>query len=148
MFRHAANHEAGLAWDNAVHGKKKRMDFRLVPHAVFTWPEIASVGLTEQQALAELDRGDILTGHASYVEVARGKAMMEKEAFAKAVVHAESGRILGYHIIGAQASILIQEVVNAKAIDADLWSLAEGMHIHPALPEVVLQAFANLRPVA
>lgn len=148
MFRHAANHEASLAWENAVHGKKERMDFRLVPHAVFSWPEIASVGLTEQEALAELNRGEVLVGHAFFSEVARGKAMMEKEAFAKAVVQAKSGRILGYHIVGPMASLLIQEVVNAMANEGDLWSMARGMHIHPALSEVVLQAFANLRPVA
>ncbi len=147
MFRHAANHEASLAWDNAVHGKKERMDFRLVPHAVFSWPEIASVGLTEQEALAELDSREILVGHAFYSEVARGTAMMEKEGFAKAVVQAESGRILGYHIIGPHASILIQEVVNAMANEGELWSVARGMHIHPALPEVVLRAFGNLRAV-
>jgi len=146
MFRHAANREAELVFDNAVHGKKERMDFRTVPHAVFSWPEIASVGLNEKEALAESDGRELLVGHAAYSEVARGQAMMEEEGFAKAIVHGKSGRILGYHIIGPHASILIQEVVNAMANGADLWSLAEGMHIHPALPEVVLQAFANLRP--
>jgi len=146
MFRHAANREAQLVWDNAVHGKKERMEFRFVPHAVFSWPEIASVGLTENEALAEQGGGEILVGHAAYSEVARGQATMENEGFAKAVVQGKSGRILGYHIIGPHASILIQEVVNAMANGDDLWSLAEGMHIHPALPEVVLQALANLRP--
>jgi mycothione reductase len=144
MFRHAANHEAHLVWDNAVHGKKERMDFRRVPHAVFSWPEIASIGLTEEQAVEEIGRKDVLVGHASYADVARGQAMMEKEGFIKTLVHRENGVILGCHIIGPQASILIQEVVNAMSMDADLWSMAKGMRIHPALPEVVLQAFSNL----
>lgn len=148
MFRHAANFEVDLVWDNAVHGEKEPMNFSLVPHAVFSWPEIASVGLTEQQAIAEAGEREILVGQAFYSEVARGKAMMEMESFAKAVVAAESGKILGFHLIGPQASILIQEVVNAMAIDADLWSLARGMHIHPALSEVILKTLGNLRPVA
>ena len=148
MFRHAANHEAELVWHNAVHGKKSRMNFLTVPHAVFSWPEIASVGLTEAQAVHAIGKKDILVGKARYSDVARGEAMMETEAFTKAVVHRKSGKVLGYHIIGPQASVLIQEVVNAMSADGNLWSLAKGMHIHPALSEVVLKAFAKLREPA
>jgi len=64
------------------------------------------------------------------------------------VVHRKTGKILGYHIIGPQASILIQEVVNAMAADGNLWSVARGMHIHPALPEVVLKAFGVLHKLS
>jgi mycothione reductase len=144
MFRHAANHEAELAWHNAVHGKKSRMNYLTVPHAVFTRPEIASVGLTEEQAVKLMGKQDVLVGRAMYTDVARGEAMMETEGFAKAVVHRKSGKVLGYHIIGPQASVLIQEVVNAMAGDGNLWSAARGIHIHPALSEVVLKAFAKL----
>ena len=145
MFRHAANHEAELVWHNAVHGKKSRMNYLTVPHAVFSYPEIASVGLTEGQAIKLMGRQEVLVGRAGYADVARGEAMMETEAFTKAVVHRKSGKILGYHIIGPQASVLIQEVVNAMAADGNLWSVARGMHIHPALPEVVLKAFGKLQ---
>lgn len=145
MFRHAANHEAGLVWHNAVHGKKSRINYLTVPHAVFTCPEIASVGLTEEQAAKVMGKQDILVGKAMYTDVARGEAMLESEGFTKAVVHRKSGKILGYHIIGPQASILIQEVVNAMAADGNVWTVARGMHIHPALPEVVLKAFGKLR---
>jgi dihydrolipoamide dehydrogenase len=62
-------------------------------------------------------------------------------------VHRKTGKIVGYHIIGPQASILIQEVVNAMAADGNLWSVAKGIHIHPALSEVVLKAFGNLQEV-
>jgi dihydrolipoamide dehydrogenase len=145
MFRHAANHESELAWHNAVHGKKSRMNYLTVPHAVFSYPEIASVGLTETQAVKAMGKQDILVGKANYSDVARGEAMLEKEAFTKAVVRRKSGKILGYHIIGPHASILIQEVVNAMSGDGNLWTVAKGMHIHPALPEVVLKAFGKLR---
>lgn len=145
MFRHAANHEAELVWHNAVHGKKSRMNYLTVPHAVFSYPEIASVGLREEQAVKLIGKQNILVGKAMYTDVARGEAMMENEAFTKAVVHRKTGKILGYHIIGPQASILIQEVVNAMAADGNIWTVAKGMHIHPALSEVVLKAFGKLR---
>jgi len=144
MFRHSANHEAELVWHNAIHGKKSRMNYLTVPHAVFSYPEIASVGLTDEQAIKLMGKHEVLVGRAMYADVARGEAMMETEGFTKAVVHRKSGKILGYHIIGPQASVLIQEVVNAMAADGNLWSVAKGMHIHPALSEVVLKAFARL----
>ncbi len=145
MFRHAANHEAELAWDNAMHGKKSKMNYLAVPHAVFTWPEIASVGLTEEQAAKLMGKHEILVGKALYTDTARGEAMMETGCFAKAVIHRKNGKILGYHIIGPQASVLIQEVVNVMAAEGSLWSVAGGMHIHPALSEVVVKTFAKLR---
>ncbi len=145
MFRHAANQEAELVWHNAVHGKKSRLNYLTVPHAVFSWPEIASVGLTEEQAVKIMGKQDLLVGKGMYSEVARGDAMMETEAFAKAIVHRKNGKIVGYHIIGPQASVLIQEVVNAMAADGNLWSLAKGIHIHPALSEVVLKPFGKLK---
>ncbi len=147
MFRHAANHEAELVWHNAIHGKKSRMNYLTVPHAVFSWPEIASVGMTEEQAVKIMGKQDLLVGKAIYNEVARGDAMMETESFAKAIVHRKTGKIVGYHIIGPQASVLIQEVVNAMAGDGNLWSVARGIHIHPALSEVVLKPFGKLKEV-
>jgi len=144
MFRHSANHEAELVWHNAIHGKKSRMNYLTVPHAVFSWPEIASVGLTEEEAVKLMGKHEVLVGKAMYTDVARGEAMIETEGFTKAVVHRKTGKILGYHIIGPQASILLQEVVNAMAADGNIWSVAKGMHIHPALSEVVLKAFGKL----
>jgi dihydrolipoamide dehydrogenase len=102
-----------------VHGKIENQ----LPHCAarrFTCPEIASVGLTEEQAAKVMGKQDILVGKAMYTDVARGEAMLESEGFTKAVVHRKSGKILGYHIIGPQASILIQEVVNAMASDGTL----------------------------
>jgi dihydrolipoamide dehydrogenase len=147
MFRHTANHEAELVWHNAVHGKKSRMNYLTVPHAVFSYPEIASVGLSEAEAVKLMGKQEVLVGKAMYTDVARGEAMMETEGFTKAIVHRKTGKVLGYHIIGPQASILIQEVVNAMAADGNIWTVAKGIHIHPALSEVVLKAFGKLEPV-
>lgn len=144
MFRHVANREATIVWHNAAHKEKVKMDYRAAPHAVFTYPEIASVGLTEEEARKQHDLRDLLVGTAKYSETARGEAMMDEESFAKAIVIKDSGKILGFHIIGPYASILIQEVITAMANDLDMWSLAKAMHIHPALPEVILSTLGNL----
>lgn len=143
MFKHVANEEALLAWQNAVHDHKKPMDYTVIPYAVFSYPPIASVGLTEEQAK---QHHEILVGVAKYSDVAKGEAMAETEGFAKAIVEKNQGTILGFHIIGPYASILIQEVVNAMALGGKIGFLGQGMHIHPALPELVLRTFGNLRP--
>jgi mycothione reductase len=146
MFRHVANREASLLWDNAGHDKRIAMDYRFAPHAVFSYPEIASVGLTEEQARQQFHLNELLVGKARYSEVARGEAMMEEESFAKAIVKRD-GKILGFHIIGPYASILIQEVITSMANDLDIWSIGKAMHIHPALTEVIVATFGNLQEV-
>ncbi len=144
MFRHAANREAVLVWGNAFHNSRETLDYLTVPHAVFTSPEIASVGLTEEEARRRYHIHDLLVGRAKYSDVARGEAMMEEDGFCKAIVKKDGGRILGFHIIGPYASILIQEVIVAMANDLKIWALNKGMHIHPAMPEVIMATFANL----
>jgi dihydrolipoamide dehydrogenase len=142
MFKHVANREAYVAWHNAVSDQKMPMDYRAVPRAVFSHPQIASVGLTQEQAARH---HDVLVGTARYANVAKGEAMMEEHGFAKAIADAASGRILGFHIIGPHAAILVQEVVNAMAAGGTVDALFQGMHIHPALSEIVPRTFANLR---
>jgi pyruvate/2-oxoglutarate dehydrogenase complex dihydrolipoamide dehydrogenase (E3) component len=76
-----------------------------------------------------------------------GGAMGEPEGFVKVIVEQETGKILGGHIIGAEASILIQEIVNAMVTENRSFApIMRAMHIHPALAEVVQNAFGNLRP--
>ncbi len=142
MFTHAGDREAEIAWHNATHESDKvRMDFSLVPHAVYTYPQVASVGLTEAMARK---RHDILVGKAQYSDTVKGEAIMEEAGFAKAVVEKGSGKILGFHIIGPEASILIQEVVNAVAKGQDVKSITESMHIFPALSELITETLGNL----
>ncbi|MCW4025789.1 MAG: dihydrolipoyl dehydrogenase [Candidatus Bathyarchaeota archaeon] len=146
MFKHAANYEAGLAWHNANHDHKAKMDYFAVPHAVFTHPQIASVGLKEQQAKDQ--KYSILVGVAQYKDTAMGAAMGEPEGFVKVIVERETGKILGAHIIGPEASMLIQEIINAMVTGSgDFGPIARAMHIHPALPEVIQNAFGALKPV-
>ena len=98
--------------------------------------------MTEAQA-AKQHR--LLIGYAHYSDVAKGEAMMEFDGFAKAVVDADDRRILGFHIIGPHAPILIQEVINVMAGKGTVSQVFLGMHIHPALPELVVRTLANLR---
>jgi mycothione reductase len=141
MFRHVANRESIIAWHNSNHDHRVEMDYRAIPHAVFSYPQIASVGLTEAQAREDFD---ILVGRASYTDVAKGEAMMEEDGFAKAIVDGETGRILGFHIVGPYAPILIQEVTTAMANDVQVGWIDRGMHIHPALPELIVTALRHL----
>jgi dihydrolipoamide dehydrogenase len=144
MFKHVANEEAVIAWRNAFHEKKKKMDYHAIPYAIFTYPEIAAVGLTEVEAKKH---HQILVGKAHYADVAKGDAMMEYDGFTKAIVEKQTGKILGFHIIGPYAPILIQEVINVMALDGNIAFLAHGMHIHPALPELILKTLGNLKEV-
>ncbi|HUT16737.1 MAG TPA: FAD-dependent oxidoreductase, partial [Acidobacteriota bacterium] len=145
MFKHVANYEAGIAWHNAIHGHKVKMDYSAAPHAVFTHPQVASVGLKEAEAKQQGHK--ILVGKAFYRDTAMGGAMGEPEGFVKVIVERDTGKILGGHIIGAEASILIQEIVNAMVTENRSFApIVRAMHIHPAMPEVVQNAFGNLRP--
>ncbi len=143
MFKHVANYEAGVAWHNAMHDHKIPMDYSIAPHAVFTHPQVASVGLKEAESVAL--GHDTLVGVANYRDTAMGGAMGEPEGFVKVVVQNNTGRILGAHLIGPEASSLIQEITNAMSTgDKTYTPIARGMHIHPALSEVVQNAFGNL----
>lgn len=144
MFKHVANEEAGVAWRNAFHEKKTKMDYQVIPYAVFTYPEIAAVGLTEAEAKKQ---HQVLVGTTRYSEVAKGGAMMEENGFAKAIVEKQTRKIIGFHIIGPYAPMLIQEVINAMALGGNIAFISQGMHIHPALPELVLRTFGNLREI-
>ncbi len=141
MFTHAGDKEAELAWHNATHRKKIKMDFENVPHAVFTNPQIASVGLTEARARKD---HEILVGRAKYSDTVMGEAMDEREGFAKAIVEKGTERILGFHIIGPQAAMLIQEVVNAVINRKDVKSISDCMHIFPALSNLIPETLDNL----
>jgi mycothione reductase len=141
MFTHVANREAMLAAHNAIHGNELKMDYSATPHAVYSHPQIASVGLTEEAARKTYK---VLVGRARYSDVAKGEAMMEENSFAKAIVEADTGKILGFHIIGPYAPMLIQEVINVMASGGDIDQIQDSLHIHPALSELILMTLSNL----
>jgi len=141
MFTHAGDKESGIAWHNANHDDKRKMNFNTVPHAVYTHPQIASIGLTEEQARKD---HEVLVGKARYLDGAQGKAMMDVNGFAKVIVDKDTRLILGFHIVGPEASILIQEVINAVADERPMESITNAMHIFPALSEIITETLNNL----
>jgi len=134
MFTHMANRESAIVAQNAFHDTKLKVDYTATPHAVYSHPQIASVGLSEENARKD---HDIIVGRTKYFDVAKGEAMMEKEGFAKAIVEKSSDSILGFHIIGPYAPVLIQEVVNAITSGGHVEEINQGIHIHPALSELI-----------
>ena len=141
MFRHMANREAEIVAQNAFYGTNIKVDYSAVPHAVYSHPQVASVGMTEVQAR---EGHDVLIGRMKYFDIAKGEAMMVKEGFAKVIVEKETNRILGFHIIGPYAPELIQEVVNAMTSGGGMEELEQGIHIHPALSELVQYTISSL----
>ncbi|HDR73612.1 MAG TPA: dihydrolipoyl dehydrogenase [Methanoculleus sp.] len=140
MFRHAANREARLAWHNATRADKIAMDYRAVPHAVFCYPPVASVGLSEEEARQSRA---IRVGRAAYLDTAKGIAMAEETGMASLIVDAATDEVLGFHIVGPGAPEIIQEVVNVIA-RRGTWHELETLHIHPALSEVVQRTVEHL----
>jgi dihydrolipoamide dehydrogenase len=145
LFKHVANEEASVVYYNAVLNRKVPIDYHAVPHAVFTDPEIASVGLKEREALEKFGSDRILIGLERYENTAKGEAMAVKDYFVKVIAERDSLRILGAHIIGPEASVLIQEIINLMYThEQSAQPLLQAMHIHPALSEVVQRAFQSL----
>ncbi len=145
LFKHKANYEASIVFRNAVLGKAQSVNYTAVPHAVFSDPEIASVGLLEEEAQQKFGSDKILIGYFRYEDTAKGLAMGVRGYFVKVIIEKETMRLLGAHIVGPQSSILIQECVNLLSTDAPtIFEITRAMHIHPALPEVVQKAFNNL----
>ncbi len=145
LFKHAANHESTVVYYNALHNQRTKVDYHAVPHAVFTYPEIASVGLKQKEAVEQYGEDRILIGFKRYQDTAKGEAMDVKDYFVKVILERESLRILGAHIIGPYASVLIQEVINLMYTpDQSAKPMFDAMHIHPALSEVVQRAFDSL----
>jgi dihydrolipoamide dehydrogenase len=147
-FKHVANYEALVVYYNAVLKRRMKVDYHAIPHAVFTYPEVAGVGLREKEAIEKYGEDKLLICFHRYQDTAKGEAMSLKDYFVKAIIEKDTMKILGSHIIGPYASVLIQEIINLMYTpDQSSDPIASGMHIHPALSEVVERAFQSLMPV-
>lgn len=143
LYRHTANYESNIVFKNALQSEKIVIDEHAVPHAVFTYPQIGSVGLLESEAKKN---HQISVGIGKYSDTAKGYSMAEEDGFVKVIVDAKTNKILGAHIIGPEASVLVQQIVYLmNAGDEDYSPLVRAQTIHPALSEVIIQAFGNLR---
>jgi mycothione reductase len=139
MFRHSANLEADYISFNLINKKRVPVDYFPMPHAVFTNPQIAGVGLTEQEAK------NYVIGRYGYKDTGMGEALAEKNGFVKLIVDKKTKRILGCHILGPHASVLLHEVLMAMKCGKDgLKLLRNVVHVHPALNEVVQRAASDV----
>ena len=121
----------------------REVDYRVVPHVVFTDPALASVGLTEAQAR---DLGhEVKIGTSRFADSGRAKALAQTEGMVKIILDAENDEILGAHILGAHADILIHEVVVAMYDHGKVDSISKSIHVHPTLSEIVKSAAKNAK---
>jgi dihydrolipoamide dehydrogenase len=142
MFKHSGDKEAEYVVANAVDGEREPVEYPGMAHAVFGSPEVGSLGETESEADGECEVGTF-----AYDDTALGSVVGADGDFAKAIV-APDGEVLGFHAVGPHASVLVHEVATAVAAGADAERIAETIHVHPALSEVVQGAFRDVRDVA
>jgi pyruvate/2-oxoglutarate dehydrogenase complex dihydrolipoamide dehydrogenase (E3) component len=138
LYTYVAGEQGKTAVTNAVGGKRTELNYEVLPRATFCDPEVASVGLTEKQAQA---RGrQVKIGKFEYANLTRPIEANETDGFIKVVADAESGRILGGHIVGAEASSLIHEVALAMAGGVMASEVGNMLHSYPTLSEGVRYA--------
>ena len=148
QLKHVANHEARVVAHNLAHPEAlQSFDHRFVPSAVFTSPQIASVGVVERDLVAA-GRPYVVKVQ-RYGDTAYGWAMEDTEGFCKLLADPHTGRLLGAHILGPDASTLIQPAIQAMSLGQTVGEVARGQYwIHPALSEVLENALLGLELTA
>ncbi len=137
MLAHVASREGIVAVEN-ISGKEVLMDYKVVPNCVFSMPEVASVGLTEEEARKENDNIKV----SKFPFMANGKAlgMGETEGMVKIIAEADTSELLGVHILGVHASDLIAEGALALSMEATAEEIVNTIHAHPTLAETIAEA--------
>ncbi|MGC8666560.1 MAG: dihydrolipoyl dehydrogenase [Chthonomonadales bacterium] len=142
QLAHVASHQGIVAAENAL-GHASRMDYRAVPSPVFTEPELATVGLSEQQAR---EAGyDVMIGKFPFRPLGKSLAMGQQDGMVKVVSERKYGELLGVHIVGPHASDLIHEAVAAIQLEATVDELMTLIHAHPTLAEAILEASLDVK---
>lgn len=137
MLAHKAEEE-GVAVAELLAGKAGHVNYATIPSVVYTWPEVASVGLTEAEAKVQGKK--ISVGKFPFLANGRAKALGNTDGFVKIVTDSATDRVLGAHILGPSASELIAEIVVAMEFGASAEDIARSCHSHPTLSEVVKEA--------
>ncbi len=142
MLAHTAAAQGTVAVDNIL-GHPRRIDYRAIPAATFTHPEISSVGLSEAdaRALAAAEGFELGSVRSYFKANSKALAELESDGLLKLLFHRGTGEVLGAHIYGLHAADLIQEIANAVARRQSVRQLATEVHTHPTLSEVVEVAY-------
>ena len=148
MLAHAASGQGVIAVENMC-GDDKEIDYRCIPAAAFTHPEISYVGMTEAQAKEEgvKDGFKVAAVKSFYKGNSKALAEGETQGIAKIIYRQDTGELLGVHIIGIHASDLIQEAANAIAKRESVQNLSFNIHTHPTLSEVLDEAYKRAQVV-
>jgi len=143
LLKHSANLEAAHVAHNIFNPEGKvAVDYHAMPHAIFASPQVGSVGITEQEAL---EQGvDHVAAVYEYRNTAYGASIEDLDGFVKVLATPNGEEVLGCHIIGTDASVLIQEAINVMRFHLPVDAITQSVYVHPALPEVVQRAFASL----
>ena len=141
LFKHSGDYETEHTIANVVHGEERSVDLSAMPHTIFTEPQVAGVGATEE-TLAEAET-DYAVGRAAYADSAMGRAKKLDHGFVK-VLAAPDGEILGAHALGYEASTLLHEAVLAMRAGLTVDDVADTIHAHPTLSKVVAAAFRDV----
>jgi dihydrolipoamide dehydrogenase len=146
LLAHKASKE-GIVAAEAISGLKTVADWKTIPYAVFTDPEIAAVGMTEKQAVEAGHQ--VKKSRFPFAALGRALAASDPEGFVRIISDAESGLVLGVQIVGREASDLISEATLAIEMGASVEDLALTIHPHPTLPEALMEAseLASGRPI-
>jgi len=136
MLAHKAEEE-GIAFVELLAGKAGHVNYRACPNVVYTHPELAQVGLTEEDAKA---RGEIRVGKFPFSANGRARSMDDFDGLVKVIGDATTDRLLGVHILGAHASDMIAETTLAMEFSSSVEDIARSFHAHPTLPEAVKEA--------
>ncbi|MEA2087237.1 MAG: dihydrolipoyl dehydrogenase [Candidatus Caldatribacteriota bacterium] len=137
MLAHVASREGIVAVEN-ISGKEDLMDYKVVPNCVFSIPEVASVGLTEEEARKEND--NIMVSKFPFMANGKALGMGETEGMVKIIADADTSELLGLHILGAHASDLIAEGTLALSMEATAEEIVNTIHAHPTLAEAIAEA--------
>ncbi len=137
MLAHKAEDE-GMAVAEVLAGKHGHVNYDVIPGVIYTTPEVASVGLTEEAAKASGRK--VKVGKFPFMGNARAKALFQAEGFVKLIADAETDRVLGCHIIGPNAGEMIHEVCVAMEFGASAQDIALTCHAHPTCSEAVREA--------
>ncbi len=137
MLAHKAEEEGVFAVETLV-GQHPHIDYNLIPNVVYTWPEVASVGATEEQLKA--DSTPFKSGSFPFKASGRARASMDTDGLVKVLAHAETDEILGVHICGPRAADMIAEAVVAMEFRATAEDISRMSHAHPTFTEALKEA--------
>ncbi|MDN5821285.1 MAG: mycothione reductase [Brachybacterium sp.] len=146
QLKHVANHEQRIVRHNVLHPEQlRRSDTMPVPSGVFTHPQVAWVGMDEETA--RRSGQEVRVAIQEYASIAYGWALEDTTGFAKIIVDAQTTEILGAHLIGAEATTLVQQLIQAMSTGQTAQDIATSQYwIHPAMPELIENALLQLVP--